>query len=89
MTAFSQYQVNAMTRRIAASRWARKRKGPARDRTGPMFSPLGDGRSYFDVSTVPVSGKPSRCLVAAVRSNSRLPEKGPRSITLTFTDFPR
>ena len=33
------------------------------------------------VSTVPTSGKPSACLVAAVRSYSRLPANGPRSTT--------
>ena len=35
--------------------------------------------------TVPVSPKPSACLVASVRSNSREPTYGPRSITGTRT----
>ena len=43
---------------------------------------------YFDVSTVPTSPNPRASLVAAVRSNSRLPANGPRSTTRTATVFP-
>jgi DNA polymerase-4 len=66
---------------------APERPGRRRSRPGPAGAVALAGDQRVE-STMPTSPKPSRVFVAAVRSHSRAPANGPRSITGTVTERP-
>src|SRR3954469_24916045 len=68
--------------------WTTTRRGGVGSGTAPEPTPA-RRRSYFATRIVPTPENPRRFFVAAVRSNSRAPEYGPRSTTGTRTIRPR